>query len=965
MSRWRCKRWLLAVAPLLLLAMAVPAIAQLQTGDIYCKVVDDKSQPLPGVTVTVTGIGAPRVEVTDAAGQVRFLGLYPGRYNLKAELQGYNSVDYPNFTVAIGARPSVEMTLSPALTEAITVTAEKPLLDERSTNRGTTLSAVDLNKVPTARDPWSLLSQAPGVRTDRINVGGNESGQQSNFIGVGSGSRDNTFAVDGVVLTDMNAVGGSLTYFDFGAFEEVQLTVSSADVTIATSGVTVNQVTKRGTNEWRGNARYLRTDGSLQAKPFTTDGNRIKSVSEYGADVGGPIWRDHLWGWVADGRSEINNIAQGGQLDGTKLKDFNSKLNFQLGQQDSGVAHFWTNDKLKNGRNAGPTTAPESTLDQTTPQDIYKFEDTYLVGQNLTFTALFARDQGQFTLTPKGGLNADIFRDDKGVLRGSNFDFKQDSSMDQYRLDGSYFFNAGSTSNELKFGGSHREQDNASGTVWPGGKFVVSCVFLGCTDPANPGKEQVVFPRNRKVVIASKYTSAWVQDTLSAGRLTASAGLRYDNQRMANGPAFEGGNPLAQGLLPPIDFKGNNDGGYDWRTVQPRLSATYALGAERKTLLRGTFSRYAEQLGQLPLATRVNPLGYSYAYFYFTDANHNFKLDPNEVGSLVYAYTNNINAANPGSTTTPSVNSRNLKPALTDEATLGWEQGFGSNIASGLTLTYRHIHDIPETRVLVVDQTTGLTRTATRGDYVVSPSQSVSSVLPNGQQVTVPVYVLRDGLTPTGGSLFTNGDRVQNYLGATLYGSKRLANQWTARGSVTWNDWKWKIGQQYKANHDPTSLVNDELGYATQDGVFAEQSTGSGNKGSVFSGGKWSFNAFTLYEVAPTRPWGFDAGLSFTGRQGYVSPPYVRKSGPTGSRFVLLSSQIDSFRNDNIFVLDGHLSKDIKISDLGVTISFDGFNLTNQHYILQRERNANLLTYAVTERLSPRVFRVGAILHWK
>ena len=166
--------------------------------------------------------------------------------------------------------------------------------------------------MPTARDPWSLLSQAPGVLVDRVNVGGNESGQQSNFIGVGSGGRDNTFAVDGVILTDMNAVGGSATYFDFGAFEEVQFTVSSADVTVQTSGVTINQVTKRGTNEWRGNARYLDTDGSLQAKPKLEDGNKIDKVEEYGADIGGPLIKDHLWIWGAYGVSNIRNIAQGG-----------------------------------------------------------------------------------------------------------------------------------------------------------------------------------------------------------------------------------------------------------------------------------------------------------------------------------------------------------------------------------------------------------------------------------------------------------------------------------------------------------------------------------------------------------------------------------------------------------------------------------------------------------------------------
>jgi len=91
------------------------------------------------------------------------------------------------------------------------------------------------------------------------------------------------------------------------------------------------------------------------------------------------------------------------------LKDFNTKLNFQAGAADSGVLHYWTNNKLKNGRNAGPDTAPESTLDQTTPSKIWKLEDSVLLGQNLTFTGLWSNNKGAFTLTPKGGLDGFIF----------------------------------------------------------------------------------------------------------------------------------------------------------------------------------------------------------------------------------------------------------------------------------------------------------------------------------------------------------------------------------------------------------------------------------------------------------------------------------------------------------------------------------------------------------------------------
>lgn len=60
---------------------------------------------------------------------------------------------------------------------------EEPLLDERKIRTGSTVSQVELEEIPTARDPWVILQNVPGVQLDRINVGGNESGQQSVFLG--------------------------------------------------------------------------------------------------------------------------------------------------------------------------------------------------------------------------------------------------------------------------------------------------------------------------------------------------------------------------------------------------------------------------------------------------------------------------------------------------------------------------------------------------------------------------------------------------------------------------------------------------------------------------------------------------------------------------------------------------------------------------------------------------------------
>ena len=961
-----------AAAAVLLLALSVPAAAQLQTGDLYGVALDEQGSPLPGVTVTVTGVGAPQIQVTGDDGRFRFLNLYPGTYALKAELQGFSTVEYPDIAISVGSNTNIEVTLSAAVTDVITVTGESPLLDERKTVQGATVSAVELDKVPTARDPWSLLSQAPGVLVDRINVGGNESGQQSNFLGMGATSRENTFAVDGVILTDMNAVGASATYFDFGAFEEVQFTVSSTDVTVATAGVTINQVTKRGTNEWRGSGRYLRTDGEFQSDPAIPNGNRIDAVEEYGAEIGGPLWKDRLWGWISYGESDIGNLvpAAGGisQLDRTQLEDLNTKLNFQTGPRNSGVLHYWKNDKLKFGRGAGPARAPEATTDQTTPQDIYKIEDTFIANSNFVVTGLWARDDGKFTLSPQGGLDADIFTDEEGVLRGSNADFAQDAVIDQARLDSSYFFNAATSNHELKFGAGFREQENHSGTVWPRGKFVTA----GETVDIEGDTEIVGFARDRRVAILSSYDSAWVQDTITLDRWTINAGLRYDNQTLENlavsapgnpqaPPAFEGGQPL----IPDLNFPGNDVGGFEWETVVPRVGVTYALGEKRQTLLRGTFSRYAEQLGQLPLASRVSPLGYSYAYFYFTDANGNLVLDPAERGSLQFAYTYNIDPENPGALISPNVNNPNLDPAITDEITFGAERGFGANFAAGLSLTYRNISDIPEERFLVVDDATGQVRVATREDWVPAGfvcDEPGECVLPNGQPASPQqVFDLRDGLSWTGGTFYTNGDREQDYMGVTLSFTRRLADRWGLRGHVTYADWEWNIGDEYRRFEDPNNTVSDGLGFSDSDEVFFEQS--GGNKSNVLTGGRWSFSLNGLYQVAPDRPWGFNLGASVNGREGYISPPFVQSRSAVGRRNIQLTSDLDAFRNDDVVVFDARIEKDFRVGDWNLNLGIDGFNLLGEDYVLQRERNLLVgRANQINEALSPRVFRVGMTL---
>ena len=103
--------WRRAVALAAILAMATVGVASAQrSGSIYGTVKDDSGSSLPGVTVHLEGMGAPRTTVTDDAGNYRFLGLDPGAYYVKAELDGFSTVEQPNVVVALNRNTTINAT---------------------------------------------------------------------------------------------------------------------------------------------------------------------------------------------------------------------------------------------------------------------------------------------------------------------------------------------------------------------------------------------------------------------------------------------------------------------------------------------------------------------------------------------------------------------------------------------------------------------------------------------------------------------------------------------------------------------------------------------------------------------------------------------------------------------------------------------------------------------------------------
>jgi hypothetical protein len=977
--------------------IAVSAFAQFQTGNIYGKVVAKDGSALPGVTVTLTGVGAPQTIITDSQGNFHFLNLSPGTYSIKSELAGFGIASRTGIGVRVGANADVTLTLNPSVTESITVTGEAPLLDVRKAGTGVNVSKVELEKVPTSRDPWTILQQAPGVLVDRMNVGGNQSGQQSNYIGKGASVAQNTWNVDGVNITDEGATGASPTYYDFDSFEEMQVTTGGSDPRIQTPGVQLNMVTKRGTNDFKGSGRYFYTPGRYQAdatvpaeaQGYLSHTNEVNYLRDYGAELGGPIWRDRLWLWgaVAENKiSDVNSALIGAvdTFDNIILRDKNAKLNAQLIPSNSAVGFYNFGDKVRNARSLAPQRPFETSWHQSGPTKVYKLEDTQIFGSTLYLTGMASKVDGGFRLDPNGGLGLNAptaFRDATNVWHGNFSFYNTDRPQKQYRLDGSKFFDVGSLSHELKFGFGYRSTPVSSASGWPGttaGYWRFRTAGFCANVGLDAGCAQAKLFRDSVKSMEEKSNDLYLGDTMIAGNLTVQAGLRWDDQSGKNLAAAVGSNPvLATPLtgipgcappnicqLPGVSFAGDPKT-LKWSAISPRIGMTYALGSSKKTLVRAGYNRYVNQLGSTILGASLLAPYYSYFTFLGFDRNGDKTIQRDELVRLQSFYY--IDPTNPAATTPLTRLDYNMKPPKTDELIVGFEHELMSDFSVGVNYSYRRYTDLLETRP---EKHQGQGDFYTANDYEVGGMAGGSFTDGNGKVINtpqVPFYVLKAGIdAPVYYVIRNRPDYRQTYSGIELAATKRLANRWMLRANVTYNDWTQHAG--INSVYDPTPRIqttapaNQAWCLGVCNGPVVERSAGSGAFKDVFINSKWSTNVTGVYQL----PLDFSIGASLTARQGYPKVWRDEVSVDNGVDDVVLN-KIGSVRFPNVYEFDLRAAKDFRFMDrFGLTLSADLFNVGNQRTVLQREtliladESPNPAGNQIEELQSPRIWRFGA-----
>jgi hypothetical protein len=768
-------------------------------------------------------------------------------------------------------------------------------------------------------------------------------------------------------------------------------------------------VTKRCTNDFKGSARAFHTSKSYQANPqipgeaigYLSTINQIDKIDDNGGEIGGPILKDRLWFWGAYGKQKINIITPtvvfGSRFhDTTELKNENLKFNAQPIASNSLTVVDQYGAKIKFGRNVGSTRLPETAWNQNDTYahgvgslrdpTLWKIEDTQLIGSSLYLTGLYSKVQGGFQLIADNGQGCTSFAcgtsglpawfdESKGTWTRSYVSQISFRPQKQWRADGSAFKNTGSVSHELKFGYGYHEATVSTQTGWPGAQYTDNYAINGIhVGPGGRDTGVVTFMRGPISPYGEKTTDLYVGDTMLVGNLTVQAGLRYDQQKGFVGAGIAPGNPNIPAIMPTLNFGAVS--GLKWTNVSPRLGLTYALGSDRKTLVRGGYSRYVNQINA-GLVTPVSGGAYSKVYYYFNDLNGNNAAEPSEV-DFAAGLARGVLPATSASTSRTRWAS-NLKAPYTDEITLGGERELLTDFSVGINGTYRKLQNFTQT---IGEKHQGQGDFYTSADYVLAPFK-ITAQLPNGAVVSQPYYLPKAGVSPATFSVIRNlPDYYQNYKGLELTATKRLANRWMLRGNFTFQDWTQHIGSG--AIVDPSQLRGGTGCSTCQGSEVLTVSTGSGSKGNVYLNSKWASSLTGTYQI-PMIETSF--GFNLNSRQGYALPyvALVRTNTGEGTKAVLMEPNTDTFRNGNVTELDLRLAKDIRFSRVGLTLSVDGFNMTNSNTILQRNlpsvctgqsfatatvTNPGALSACaatptsnrVSEVLSPRVFRLGARL---
>lgn len=279
--------------PLILILMPFCATTQETRSMIYGRVLDPSDAPVAGarVVVTHTDTNTAVTLKTNETGYYEANLLLPGTYTVSVEITGFKKAIQKGILLTVSTRQEIDIRLEiGAVTEAVAVTAQAPLLETNAVSSGRVIDNRSLAELPVLTSNPNLLAKfTPGVQFTGTNryLAVSQTAGSSSFNTTGNvGSND--YAIDGAPNVGHARQISYVPPTD--ALLEFKVETSSFDASIGTTtGASVAMMTKAGSNELHGTASWLHWQQRWTGTPFFTRQLWYRKIAEAEAAGNAPL----------------------------------------------------------------------------------------------------------------------------------------------------------------------------------------------------------------------------------------------------------------------------------------------------------------------------------------------------------------------------------------------------------------------------------------------------------------------------------------------------------------------------------------------------------------------------------------------------------------------------------------------------------------------------------------------------
>jgi hypothetical protein len=300
----------------LVMMTGVAAFSQSETGRVFGSITDASGAAIPGASVKITNL-ATNYSVTaqsQSDGNYVLNAVPIGNYTVEVRKDAFKSMS-TNFTLQISEVKEANFKLEiGSVSETVEVTNAIPLVDTATSSAGEVIQGRQVIDLPlNGRNFTSLALLTPGV--SRGQYSNNASAPNNNaetWRNADSGAaalavnglppQSNNFIMDGVDNNE-SLVNTIVIFPAIEDIAEFKTTTSTPPAEFGRSGGGVVQVaTKSGSNQIHGAAYWFNRSklGAADVFNYTSTPQTTPELSrnQFGATLGGPIWKNKVFAFV-------------------------------------------------------------------------------------------------------------------------------------------------------------------------------------------------------------------------------------------------------------------------------------------------------------------------------------------------------------------------------------------------------------------------------------------------------------------------------------------------------------------------------------------------------------------------------------------------------------------------------------------------------------------------------------------